>query len=115
MRKRSIARVILIFAATMVIGCHSVRRGEPLTGAVPLKDAKVERGQLVFMRHCHQCHPNGQGGLGPALNDKPAPKFLMKTQIRVGLGAMPSFSKDRISPEDLDALTDYVLALRKAD
>jgi hypothetical protein len=39
----------------------------------------------------------------------------MKTQVRVGLGAMPSFDKEGIPPEDLDALMDYVMALRHAD
>jgi len=66
------------------------------------------------MQHCNQCHPFGQGGLGTALNDKPAPRFLVKTQVRVGLGVMPGFSKEKISPEELDHLVDYVMALRKA-
>src|SRR5688572_581576 len=47
------------------------------------------------MQHCHQCHPFGQGGLGPALNDKPAPRFLVKTQVRLGFGTMPGFSKNQ--------------------
>ncbi len=101
---------VLIFA-----GCHSPRRGEPITGSVPLPNEKAQRGQLVFMRHCNQCHPHGEGGLGPVLNDKPAPRFLMKTQVRTGLGTMPAFNKDKISPEELDDLMDYVLALRRAD
>jgi mono/diheme cytochrome c family protein len=99
----------------LVTACHSVRRGEPITGKIDTTNSNAERGRLVFMRNCHQCHPNGEGGLGPALNDKPAPKFLMKTQVRAGLGAMPSFDKERISPEDIDALMDYVMVLRHAD
>ena len=51
--------------------------------------------------------------MAPALNDKPAPKFLIKTQVRLGLGAMPSFGREQISSEDLDDLVDYVVALRK--
>jgi mono/diheme cytochrome c family protein len=97
------------------LGCHTTRRGEPITGAMQISDPKVERGRSVFLRNCHQCHPGGEAGLGPALNNKPAPVFLMKTQVRVGLGAMPSFSKNQIPPEDLDALMTYLIALRKAD
>ena len=97
------------------IGCHSARRGEPLTGEVPVADQKVQRGQVVFMRNCNQCHPHGEGGLGPVLNDKPAPRFLMKTQVRTGLGTMPAFDKRKITPEELDDLMEYVLALRRAD
>jgi mono/diheme cytochrome c family protein len=44
----------------------------------------------LLMRHCHQCHPRGgDGGLRPALNNKPVPGFLVKCQVRLGLGAMP--------------------------
>jgi mono/diheme cytochrome c family protein len=96
-------------------GCHSVRRGEPIVGPLRMADPEVEHGRTVFLKNCHQCHPNGEAGLGPALNNKPAPVFLMKTQVRVGLGAMPRFSKDEIPPNDLDALMAYVIALRKAD
>jgi mono/diheme cytochrome c family protein len=110
--KACLALALLIL---VVAGCRSGRRGEPLTGLVPMTSPEVAKGQKVFMQHCHQCHPFGQGGLGPALNDKPAPRFLMKTQVRLGLGAMPGFSKDKITPEELDDLMDYVLAVRRAD
>jgi mono/diheme cytochrome c family protein len=80
-----------------------------------ISDPKVMRGRFVFSKNCHQCHPGGEAGLGPALNNKPAPVFLMKTQVRVGLGAMPGFNKDQISRDDLNALMAYVIALRKAD
>jgi mono/diheme cytochrome c family protein len=94
--------------------CHSVRRGEPFVGAMQL-NSKQERGRVVFQQRCHQCHPNGEAGLGPALNNKPAPVFLMKTQVRLGLGAMPPFDEHFISERDLDDLMSYVMALRKAD
>ena len=94
--------------------CHSVRRGEPIVGPMNL-NAKQERGRIVFQQRCHQCHPNGEAGLGPALNNKPAPVFLMKTQVRLGLGAMPRFGEHTISKSELDDLMAYVIALRKAD
>jgi hypothetical protein len=105
----------VLASLSFLAACHSTRRGEPLTGPIPISDPKVERGRLVFYRNCHQCHPGGEAGLGPALNNKPAPVFLMKTQVRVGLGAMPHFTKDQISPEELDDLMAYVIHLRKAD
>jgi mono/diheme cytochrome c family protein len=110
--KTSLILVLLVLA---VAGCRTTRRGEPITGPMQMSDPKIEHGRLVFQKNCHQCHPGGEAGLGPALNNKPAPVFLMKTQVRIGLGAMPSFSKDQISPKDLDALMAYVIALRKAD
>jgi mono/diheme cytochrome c family protein len=72
----------------------------------------VERGRIVFMQHCHKCHPGGAAGLAPAINDKPLPEFLMKTQVRVGLGAMPSFHQNEISGGDLDDLIRYLKELR---
>ena len=105
--------LLLIVVAIGSAGCGSVRRGEPITGALDRSDAKTERGHLVFQQYCHQCHPGGEGGLGPGLNDKPAPVWLMKTQVRVGLGTMPGFGEAEISDEALDDLMAYVIALRK--
>jgi hypothetical protein len=45
-----------------------------------------------------------------------APRFLVKTQVRLGLGTMPSFHKEHIPPDDLDALTKltkFIVAQRK--
>lgn len=50
--------------------------------------------------------------LGPAINDKPLPGFLMKTQVRVGMGAMPSFHRNQINGQDLDDLIRFLKALR---
>jgi mono/diheme cytochrome c family protein len=104
-----------IVALLVLTACHSTRRGEPITGLLQISDPTVARGRVVFFRNCHQCHPGGEAGLGPSLNNKPAPVFLMKTQVRLGLGAMPSFNKEQISPDDLDALMAYLIRLRKAD
>lgn len=106
---------ILAVLVVVQLGCHSVRRGEPIQGSMKFYYSDVARGEKVFMEHCYQCHPNGEGGLGPSINDKPAPGFLVKTQIRKGLGTMPSFTDKEISKEELNDLTDYVLALRRHD
>jgi mono/diheme cytochrome c family protein len=75
-------------------------------------NVQMEQGRLVFMEHCHHCHPGGEGGLGPGLNDKPLPGFLMKTQVRLGMGVMPSFDEKDITPEQLDALVEYLARRR---
>lgn len=66
------------------------------------------------MAECHQCHPGGEAGLGPALNDKALPEFLKKFQVRHGLGAMPSFSDEKISSNQLEDLMEYLKALRRS-
>ena len=65
------------------------------------------------MAKCQQCHPGGEAGLGPALNDKPLPEFLKKFQVRHGLGTMPSFSEKEISDQQLEDLMEYLKALRR--
>ena len=79
----------VLAAALAVSGCRSVRRGDAIGRPVAKASAEVERGRVVFQQHCYRCHPGGEGGLGPSLNDKPAPAFLVRTQVRAGLGAMP--------------------------
>lgn len=104
------------FAAALLVvslvGCLSARRGEPFAPPVDRSDPVVARGEKIFYAHCHGCHPHGQGGLGPALNNKPLPGFLMKFQVRHGLGAMPSIDAAKLPSEDLDALIAYLKALR---
>jgi mono/diheme cytochrome c family protein len=98
------------------VGCHSVRRGEPIVGPLSSNDRDVQHGKIVFARRCDSCHPGGEGGLGPGLNDKPLPVFAMKLQVRtgvVGFGVMPSFDKHQIPSEDLDDLMKYIKAVRK--
>jgi mono/diheme cytochrome c family protein len=103
--------ILVISGLLLTIGC-SARRGEPFLGALRISEPGIARGQQVFYRDCHQCHPGGEAGLGPAINNKPLPGFLIKFQVRNGLGAMPAFSQNEISPEDLDHLVDYLKALR---
>jgi mono/diheme cytochrome c family protein len=110
---RAYKLLFMVAVVSLSTGCRSVRRGEPITGTLERNDAVTQQGRAVFQQHCFQCHPGGEGGLGPGLNDKFAPVWLMKTQVRLGLGVMPSFGEDQISSADLDKLMKYVIALRK--
>lgn len=101
--------LLLVVAATLC--CRSSRRDEPLVGPVALSTPQHQLGQRVFMTHCYQCHPGGDAGLAPAINSKPLPGALIRTQVRHGLGEMPGFGADRIPDPDLDALVLYVNAL----
>lgn len=101
-----------LLCVLVLAGCASARRGEPLRGPLPL-DARAEKGRMAFQRRCNGCHPGGEGGLGPALNNKPLPGFAIRYQVRHGLGVMPSFPEERLSDEDLDALVAYLKKLRR--
>jgi mono/diheme cytochrome c family protein len=111
MKARLLALPAIGCALGLIAAC-STRRSEPFTGSVPAGNPQVERGRISFMWHCHKCHPGGESGLGTALNDKPLPEFLIKSQVRLGLGAMPSFPRDQISDGELDDLVRYLKALR---
>ncbi|HMC56221.1 MAG: cytochrome C [Gemmatimonadetes bacterium] len=103
-----IALTVLLLTA-----CGTARRGEPLIGERRPPDAKLALGEQVFDRNCSQCHPGGESGLGPALNNKPLPRFAMKIQIRNGVGAMPRFSSNEITDEQISAVTAYLVWLRR--
>src|SRR3954463_13632121 len=103
--------LLALLSVTRLAGCIA-RKTEPLSPPIDKSDPKVARGETVFFQNCHQCHPHGQGGLGPAIVNKPLPEFLMKFQVRHGLGTMPSFGQEKISPDDLDALMEYIKAVR---
>ena len=103
----------LTAACLASLACGAARRREPLAAPVLLNE-QAERGRVVFMTNCHQCHPGGEAGLGPALNDKPFPEFLKKFQVRRGLGTMPSFSEQQISDEQLEELMEYLKAVRRS-
>lgn len=98
----------------VLLACASPRRTEPIAGPLTL-DEKAERGQQVFLRNCHQCHPFGEGGLGWSLNEKPIPGFAIRLQTRAGFGEMPAFGKDMIDAEEMDALVYYLKVLRRHD
>ena len=114
MRAASRTIGMLIAVALLGPGCGSARRSEPIKGAATL-DSRAERGRIVFMGYCHRCHPGGEGGLAPGINDKPVPNFVKKFQVRHGLGKMPSFSDEVISDADLDALIEYLSVMQDHD
>jgi len=113
---RHISFLCLGASALILVGCHSVRRGEPIVGPLSSNDPAVQHGKVVFAHRCNSCHPGGEGGLGPGLNDKPLPVLAMKLQVRtgiVGFHVMPSFDHHQIPSDDLDDLMKYLKTIRK--
>jgi glucose/arabinose dehydrogenase len=86
-------------------------REEPLRGPVDASDSTVARGRTVYMEKCDKCHPGGDAGLGPALNNKPLPGFLIRFQARHGMGAMPAFAEDELPQADLKDVAAYIKSL----
>lgn len=102
-------------ALVLSVGCGTAKRDEPEKPAFVPRDSTVAQGERVFKKACDYCHPGGGGGIGPPLNNKPAPAFAIRFQVRHGLGAMPAFDSTKISEKDLRAVADYLKALRRSD
>lgn len=104
-------RVHLAVAGALLLGACSVRRSELLSGPLSLERPVQARGERVFARHCHQCHPRGNAGLGPSPARIPLPPFAIRLQVRCGLGAMPAFPDTELSDDDLAAIIAYLDAV----
>ena len=106
--------IYAVAAALAVAGCGPAHRGEPNGPRVTTVTPDQVRGERLFFQMCSQCHPGGGAGLGPAINNMTLPAIAIKTQIRKGVGAMPSFSDEELSDDDVDAVTDYVTHMMEA-
>lgn len=109
---RRLVNVLAGAAVVLLTACGSPYRGEPLGTAPNLTTQAQIDGRALFDRHCSECHPGGAAGLAPGINNKPVPGWLVRAQVRIGLGAMPPFPRHLISADELDAIVAYVLALK---
>ena len=114
MRPMIVPGLVIGVAAVALAACGSARRVEPIVGPTPMTTAELANGQIAFMAKCHQCHPKGEAGLAPAINDKPLPGFMIRLQVRAGFGAMPSFPEYEISEAELADIVSYLYALRES-
>ena len=112
MNARTLTVTVALALLAPLAAC-SARRSEPIAGPLPLASAELRQGAIAFDRHCSHCHPGGEKGLAPAINNKPLPGFMIKLQVRHGAGTMPAFSERELPDEDLDALVRYLKALRR--
>ena len=106
--KRALA--VALAACLALVSCATPRQSEPRTGAFRPANEQVARGETIFFRYCAKCHDAGHSGLGPGI--LPVPDFLIRFQVRHGLGVMPAFDR-RVLPDDqLDDLLRYLAAIR---
>lgn len=99
--------------ARMYLGCGPAARRPNVVPAAQLQDnPRLAEGERTFMQHCNQCHVGGAAGLGPSLNDKPLPPWLVRFQVRHGLGSMPAFDERVLSDRQVEDVVTYVRYLR---
>jgi mono/diheme cytochrome c family protein len=107
----------LALAAVLALatGCGSTKRSIPTSRQEPL-DPQQQRGQVLFMKYCNACHPQGEGGIGGTLNNKPFPEAALRLKVRTGLGLdMPRFSDEELPEPDLDAIVEFMQTFRTND
>lgn len=111
-------RAVILYSCFLLLlslsYCGTARRGAPMFAPLNTEDPAVAKGEVIFMSHCQKCHPGGTAGLAPSINNKPLPGFLIRYQVRHGLGMMPAFKKDHLSSEELDNLVAYLKELKSA-
>jgi mono/diheme cytochrome c family protein len=111
-------KFIIPILITLIISCGTPKRSEPITGKMQIKSEAVANGKIVFINNCQKCHPGGEAGVGPGINNVPIPGILKRFRVRskaflLGLGRMPSFKKDKISGKEMNDLVAYLKALNK--
>ena len=68
------------------------------------------KGKVAFIKHgCYQCHGYvGQGGAGAKLAPKPLPQEAFVSFVRTTNRAMPPYSEQILSNDDLADIYAYV-------
>ena len=72
--------------------------------------ADAAKGKVAYVKNgCYQCHGTvGQGGLGTKLAPKPMPYEAMVNFVRTTNRAMPPYSEQILSNEDLEDIYAYL-------
>jgi cytochrome c5 len=109
-----VVSLLALLCSVALSGCGRQRTSEPFAGPVVLTERQA-LGERVFFKNCNECHPQGQAGLAPALNNKSLPAFLIKKQVRDPIAFMPPFEEADIPDDQLDALIEYLEVLRDPD
>lgn len=105
---------LLLYCIFVLFACGTAKRGAPVYAPVSTTEPAIAQGEVVYNTYCQKCHPGGETGLGPALNNKPLPGLAIRFQVRHGVGVMPAFKDEVISDDEMDDLLAYIKALRKA-
>ena len=91
---------------------HKESTEPTITSSLTLTKDQFE-GMKLFMRNCNKCHPGGERGKGPSLNDKSLPNFLIHWQVRLGGGDMPKFTDEQISKPQLKQIVAFVKLMQE--
>ena len=86
------------------------------TGSADATDQQESEGKAAYAKAgCEACHgPEGNGkSQGPALVPFTLELSELVTIVRQGIGVMPGTPRDRVSDEEIAAIRDYLMSLKK--
>jgi mono/diheme cytochrome c family protein len=102
--------LVLAIAGATLGGCEP---GEMPHDEVPeLSEAELAEARQIYVQYCQSCHPDGQRGAGPRLQNRPIPAPIIYDRVRNGRRAMPAFGRDQIDEREMELLVGYILNLR---
>jgi mono/diheme cytochrome c family protein len=104
----------MVVGAVLSLTACDQRRSEPFVGPRQFTEQEL-RGEVLFFKHCNECHPQGESGLGPSLNEKPLPDFAVKNQVRNPIAIMPEFEEDVITDAELEDMVEYMKAVKNPE
>lgn len=107
---KSFCYCLLFCFIPLLFSCSARRIEKEMTGS---ENPQITSGRIVFKYNCQKCHPNGEAGVGPSINNINLPGFLLRKRVRsraflLYTGKMPAFKKDVISSKELDDLVVYL-------
>jgi mono/diheme cytochrome c family protein len=100
-----------VCAAVTLAACGGDSEGGGDEATATPGQQTAANGQEVFTQNCANCHAlkaaGANGQVGPNLDQLRPSADLVRTQTENGGGAMPAF-KGKLSPEQIQAVADYV-------
>jgi mono/diheme cytochrome c family protein len=81
---------------------------------VPDTVSDTSKGKAAYAKACESCHgPNASGSQAPALVPFTLELSELIAIVRQGVGVMPGMPRDRVSDEEISAIRDYLINLKK--
>jgi 4-cresol dehydrogenase (hydroxylating) cytochrome subunit len=107
MRKTALAAVASIFMMAITIPAGIATKTSFAAPPAPSGAFVWKDGPEVYAKICAYCHDQG---VGPAIRGRALPPVYIRTIVRNGNRAMPSFRAAEIDDESLTKLAEYVSA-----
>ncbi|CAN5345306.1 c-type cytochrome [soil metagenome] len=119
--RRGVSEVVFTDAQVELLVDYVASLGKgPEIPDVDLEDTSIAEGGELFRLNCAPCHNwDGKGGAMVNLENAPPLHEATPTQvaesIRIGPGAMPSFTHEALSDEEVEDITRYVVYLNEPE